>query len=292
MRPRHLALALACVALWGASFAVIRWGLGDLPPLAFASLRFVLVALLAMFLPRPALPWRALLAYGLCWGAIQFAGLFLALHAGMPSGIGSVLAQAQAFLTLLLVALIGWERLRARHLAVFGLAAAGLAAIAFDQQQGVPPAALAWSIAGAAGWAGGNLIVRQLQRDGYRADSAAFVAWASIVPACVLGVLSLLLEDLGPLAALDAGRAVRAAGAVGYQGLLALLLGTMAWNRLLRDYPASTVAPFSLLVPVLGLALGALVLDERISQAQIAGCLLLLGALALNLLPVRTRPRP
>lgn len=289
MQPRHLALALACAGLWGASFAVIRWGLGDLPPLAFASLRFVLVAMLALFLPRPALPWRALLAYGLSWGAIQFAGLFIALHAGMPSGIGSVLAQAQAFLTVLLVVAIGWERLRSRHLAVFALAAAGLAGIAFDRQQPVPALALAWSLAGAAGWAGGNVIVRKLQLDGYRADSAAFVAWASIVPAGVLGVLSLWLEDLGQLAGLDAGRLLRAMAAVDYQGLLALLLGTMAWNRLLRHYPASAVAPFSLLVPVLGLALGALVLHEQLSTAQLAGCLLLLAALAINLLPARRR---
>ena len=47
-------LALAIVFVWGTNFVVIRLGLDALPPLFFATLRFVFVCLPpAFFLPRP-----------------------------------------------------------------------------------------------------------------------------------------------------------------------------------------------------------------------------------------------
>ena len=94
-------LALVCVLVWGGSFSVIRWGLQDLPPLAFASLRFGLVALLIPFVPRPTINWSTIFLYGTGWGAVQFSGLFLAIHHGLPTSLSSVLAQSQVFFTLL-----------------------------------------------------------------------------------------------------------------------------------------------------------------------------------------------
>lgn len=53
----HLLLALAVVFVWGTNFVVIKWGLADLPPLLFATLRFTLSAFpLLLFVKRPAVP--------------------------------------------------------------------------------------------------------------------------------------------------------------------------------------------------------------------------------------------
>lgn len=77
--------------------------------------------------------------------------------------------------------------------------------------------------------------------------------------------------------------------AVLYQAGAALLFGTLVWNSLLRHYPAPSVAPFSLVVPVVGLSLGVLLLNETISVLQGIGYSLLLAALAINLLGLRSR---
>ena len=66
---RHFLLGLGVVAVWGTNFAVIKLALAQMPPLLFATLRFVAVILPAIFLvARPAVPWRNLASYGLLIG--------------------------------------------------------------------------------------------------------------------------------------------------------------------------------------------------------------------------------
>jgi O-acetylserine/cysteine efflux transporter len=79
---RHALLALAVVAVWGTNFVVIKAALAALPPLLLATLRFALAFLpAALFVARPALPWRTLAAYGVLIGAGQFGLLFVAMRA-------------------------------------------------------------------------------------------------------------------------------------------------------------------------------------------------------------------
>lgn len=282
MKPSHLLLALLCVLVWGGSFAVIQWGLHDLPPLAFACLRFGIVAVLALFLPRPAVPIRSLLIYGFVWGAVQFGALFVAIYAGMPTGLSSVLAQSQVLFTVVFASLSGLERFRSHHLLGMMLAAGGLACIVGDVGNPIPPLAIVSSLVGAIGWAMGNIAVRSLQLSGGQPDSLGFIAWASMLPMVFLGIASLVWEDPLAFPSLASSQWWSALLAVLYQSFLALLVGTLAWNRLLRHYPVSRVAPFSLLVPVVGLSIGVGLLDEHISFLQSLGCVLLLGAVLVN----------
>ena len=55
--PGHALLGLAVAAVWGTNFVVIRLGLDSLPPLLFATLRFLFVLLPAVLVrPAPARP--------------------------------------------------------------------------------------------------------------------------------------------------------------------------------------------------------------------------------------------
>lgn len=284
---RHLLLALACVCAWGGNFVVIRLGLADLPPLLLAALRFGLVALLALALPRPPLPWRDLLVYGLLWGVLQFGCLFVAMAMGMPTGLTSVVAQSQAIFTLLFLAMAGHLRLRWLHAAVIVLAAGGITLLALDQAVPIPPLALAVGLAGAAGWAAGNLYARTFAERGVRIDSVAFVAWISVPAAFGLLLLSVANGDLAALHWPGAPALPSIAALLLYQALVAQLFGALAWNQLLRHHGPAVVAPYSLLVPVVGIALAWLLLGERPGPLQWAGSLLFLLALVLNSLVIR-----
>ena len=61
---------------------------------------------------------------------------------------------------------------------------------------------------------------------------------------------------------------------------VATLFGYSVWTRLLTRYPANQVAPFSLLVPVVGLTTGWVVYGEAMQPVHFAGAALLMLGLA------------
>ena len=85
------------VVIWGLNFVVMKTGLKGLSPMMLGALRFALAAFpLILFVRPPALPWRWIAAYGLAQGLGQFGLLFVALQAGMPAGMASLVIQTQA----------------------------------------------------------------------------------------------------------------------------------------------------------------------------------------------------
>src|SRR4051794_39145335 len=132
MPRRHVLLALAVAVVWGVNFVVIHVGLDSFPPLAFASLRFAVLALPGLLLIRrgPGVPWRWVLAIGTFLSAGQFGLLFSAMDAGLPAGLASLVLQLQVMFTIVLaVGLLG-ERPRPVQLAGVAVALAGMGVIA------------------------------------------------------------------------------------------------------------------------------------------------------------------
>src|SRR5437667_12293062 len=96
--PLRVALAYAtCCALWGSTWMVIRIGLRDLPPLAFAGMRMALAGLLltpfalrSAELRMPRRRWAAVAVTGLLQIGIPYALMFVAQQR-VPSGLAAVL---------------------------------------------------------------------------------------------------------------------------------------------------------------------------------------------------------
>lgn len=288
--PSHLSwrdalLALAIVFVWGTNFVVIRLGLNALPPLFFAALRFVFVfAPAAFFLRRPNVAWSNLAAYGLCIGLFQFGLLFIAMKGHISPGLASLVVQMQVFFTIGLAMWRKGEKLNPRQLGAFVLALAGMGIIAAHNGQGTTIPGVALVLAAAMGWALGN----QTSREAGRINMLAYVVWAALFSVPPLMILSLLLE--GP-AAIAAG--IEQAGpvtwaAVLWQSIGNTMFGYACWAWLLSRYPAATIAPMSLLVPVFGFAASATILGEPLPLWKIGATLLIMAGLAVNLL---WRPR-
>jgi O-acetylserine/cysteine efflux transporter len=296
MRPVDLLLALLVVVVWGLNFAVIKTGVAEVPPLLLGALRFLLAACPAVFLLRPPkVPWRLYLAYGMTISVGQFAFLFSAIHLGMPSGLASLVLQSQAFFTMLFAALWLGESWRRSQLAGLVLAACGLALIGSAHGLSMPLTGFLLTIAAASMWAAGNIVTRAVARCG-QINQLAFVVWASLVPPLPFLALSLLIEGRPAMAEALTGFNWRSLAAVAYLAWAATLLGYGLWTRLLSRYPANQVAPFSLLVPVVGLTTGWLVFDEALRPVHLAGGALLMIGLAVNLFATRllawARARP
>jgi O-acetylserine/cysteine efflux transporter len=283
---RDLAAALTVVVLWGVNFVVMKFALRDFTPLQLGAARYLFAVLpLALFIRPPKVPWKWVVLYGLSQGVGQFGFLFLALKVGMTAALASVLLQTQVFFTALFGFVLLHERASRPLQMGMLLAALGLACFAFNY---VHPAAagastttvlgLLLTLSAAAMWAASNIVARRVQQVAGDYSPPAFVIWSSSVAIMPFVVLSWLFDgEAVRWQWLDA----RASSwlAVAYLGWVATIVGYSLWTGLLKRHPVNRVAPFSLGVPLVGLAAGMLVLGEMISPWQWAGIALVVAAL-------------
>ncbi|GLW89868.1 EamA family transporter [Actinokineospora globicatena] len=272
---RHLVFAAFVVVVWGVNFTVIEIALEGFPPILFAALRFALVAVCCLVVPRPKVAWRYLVLVGLFTGTGQYALLFLGMAAGMPPGISSLVLQAQVLLTLLVAATVLRERPTKRQLLGLSIAVVGLVIVGFNRGGTVPLVALLLVLAAAGSWAIGNVCTRIAQPD----DGFRLTIWSCLIPPVPLFLLSIATEgaDRGLTAIADAD--ITTWLALGYVVVFATILALGVWSMLLGRYPAHKVVPFALLIPVVGIPTGWLVEGDVITLPMLAGALVVLAGL-------------
>jgi O-acetylserine/cysteine efflux transporter len=287
MRRVHVALAVLVAAIWGLNFVVVEVGLDDFPPLLLSALRYTLAALPVLALRGGAsVPWRWVLAVGVAIGVVKFSLLFVGMDVGMPAGLASLVLQVQAFFTLAFAAVLLGERLRATQIAGLALAASGLALVAGGLDGAATPAGFALVVAAAAAWGVGNVAIKRAAPS----DPLRFMTWMCLVPPVPMFALSLAFEGPGEVGDALAGIDLGGVGAVAYIAFAATTVGWGLWAYLMRAYSASTVAPFSLLVPVFGLGFAALLLGEPLTVRVVVAAALVVSGVFLTQRAPRISP--
>lgn len=278
MPLRHILLALAVVTLWGLNFLAIHFSLEQFPPLFLVGLRFLVLAIPALlFIPWPGVKVRHLIGYALGFGTIQFFGLYLGMAAGFPAGLASLVLQASAPFTVLLGALFLKEQLTVRRGVGIGIAVAGLVSVGLSRGSigGWVPFLLV--VLGALGWALGNLASRQAQTD----KPLSLVMWMTVVPPVPMFALAAVVE--GPqqisqaLVESFSVEALPAWAGLLYTVVFGTVVGSGIWVWLMRRHPAGVVAPFSMLVPLVGIVAAWLVLGEVPTWLELIGGVLVIG---------------
>jgi O-acetylserine/cysteine efflux transporter len=283
MPPRHAFAAALVMTIWGVNFVVIDKGLAGVPPLLFVAIRFSVVLLALPFVPRPDVPWRHLALVGGFMSVGQFGFLYSGLAAGMPPGLASLVLQAQAVVTVVLAVVILGERPAAIQVAGIGLGVIGLLVVAAGRGGHVPSVGVVLTVLGAVSWACGNIAVRRL---GLRGGLGVTVWSAAVVP---LPMLALSLVVDGPAVVGHALTHLSMANVLStlYTAGLASIVGYAVWNTLLARHTAASVAPWSLLVPPIGI-LTAYVVDHEVPTGlAVAGGVVLVAGVALTTLGPR-----
>lgn len=280
----HLLMALAVVFIWGTNFVVIKWGLAEFPAFLFAALRFLFSAVpWIFFIPRPAVSWGKLAAFGVLLGAGQFGLLFLAMQKDVSPGLASLIIQSQVFMTIGLAMAVQRERVNRFQALAMALAVAGIVLIAWhsvaDAGASITPLGLVLLLCAALSWALANLVARQAGK----VNALGFIVWSS--PFSLPPLFLLAWGFHGGAAIGEALRSADVAGwlSVGWQAIGNTLFGFGVWNWLLARHPAATVAPSALLVPVFGMSASAWLLGESLPAWKLWAALLVIGGLALNL---------
>lgn len=292
MIPSHRLLAILVAAIWGVNFLAIHASLEQFPPFFLAALRWTLIAIPTLiFVPRPTVPVRYLLGYGVGFGVLQFFFLYWGMAAGMPPGLASLVLQCSAPFTVILAVLFTGELLSGRRMSGIAVASVGLVVVG-SQRTGINelwPFLLV--ILGGLGWAFGNLASRAANSE----NPLHFTLWMTVVPPIPMLLIALFWEGPNRIGAslqtmFDAHWAI--AGLL-YTCIIGTVVGSGVWTWLLTRYQASTVAPFSMLVPVFGLGTAWLVLGERVNATEFIGCIfVLLGVIIGSRVSIATHCRP
>lgn len=275
----HTLLTILAAVLWGFNFVAIKVGLGEFPPLLFAALRFVVIAFPAiLFVPRHGMPWRWIVTVGLAMGVFQFGFLYIGMANGMSAGLSSIVVQSQALFTLLLSAWVLQDVPRRQQWCGVGLALAGMGAIALARGGQAQLLGLLFVLGSSLSWAIGNICLKQAAiPNGFR-----LLVWMAIVPPLPLLGLSTLVES-GQWAALLSLTPL-GFGTILYTGLISSLLCFGLWAYLMQRYSPNQVAPFSLLVPVFGMAFSTLLLGDTLSRLELFGASVVFAGLCLTVL--------
>ena len=281
MSSRDRLLAVLVAIIWGINFPATYLALQHFPPFLMVALRYGLIAIPTILLiPRPKVKWRWLLAVGFFMGLVQFGFLYLAIDLGLSSGLASIVLQASAPFTVLIAAVVLREKLVTKQIVGISIAVVGLVVIALERAQAAAALPILVALVAALGWAIGNVSSRKAAAP----NAVHLTLWASIVPPLPMLGLSFLFEgtdrigaSLSTVFTLDA-----LPGDLGllYVILIATLVGYVLWNGLLSRYPSSSVAPFSMLVPPVGVLSSWIAFGDLPDIVELAaGALVIVGVL-------------
>jgi O-acetylserine/cysteine efflux transporter len=281
MQFSHLLLAVLVVIIWGFNFVVIQIGLQEIPPFLLCFSRFFLTSLPAIFfIKRPQIPFKILLLYGLAMFVLPFSLLFLGMHAGLSASLASLLLQTQAFFTIFLALLFFKEKMHLLQSIGACIACLGMLIVALNVGQSITLSGLILVIAAAFSWGVGNIISKKIGQ----ANILSLVIWGSLIAWPPLLIASFLTDGTDKIYYTLQHLSRLSSSAILYITYLSTLVGFIIWNFLIRRYPLGTVAPFTLLIPIVGFVSAFLVLGEPLQYWKILAGLLVVLGLTINIL--------
>ncbi len=275
MNPRDIALAVLPPAFWAIAYVIAKPATAHFPPMLLMSMVYGLTALI---LVRPWRGWRTplriLLASATLGGAVQSALIYCGI-ARVPASMAILVVQSQVPFAVLAAWAFGQERMNLRRLAGIAVSLAGVALVV-----GAPNAlgeigGLLLIVLGTAAWGVAQGVIRVGSRD----PGNMLMGAIALLAAPQLLVLSFVLES-GQIEALTS------AGWLDWSTVAILALAGYAipysiWYGLLRRLRVDQIAPFALLMPIIGVLTSAAFLGERPSLLSLLGGAVILFGLAL-----------
>ncbi|MFU2318826.1 EamA family transporter [Rahnella sp. PCH160] len=260
MHRKHIILAILVTAIWGVNFPITKLGLARIDPLLLTAIRFAFTAFpLVFFVKRPQVAMHWLVAYGLIFGVAMWALINLGISMGVPPGSAALLIQFSAFFTLGWGVLLFGESLTRPQLIGMFLAATGLVCILMESPGKSTTIGLILLMISAVAWSVGNIIIKLSKVK----EIFAFVVWASIFSPIPLLMLTWWWHGTAPFSTLLSGIRIVEVFSLAFQVYAATHFCYWGWNLLLREYPVSRVAPWSLLIPVFGMLSSVFIIHQK-----------------------------
>jgi probable blue pigment (indigoidine) exporter len=270
---RHLALTALTPILFGTTYCVTVLALPPGRPLFTAAMRALPAGLLLLLATRE-MPrrdwWGRLIALGAINIAAVFSLVFVAAYR-MPGGIAAVIFGVQPLIVAILAFALLGERLRARSVAAALAGVAGVALLVLRGATRLDAIGVAAATGATLCAALGIVLVR---RWGRPMRMLSFVGWQLVTGGAILVVLAALFEGAPP------SLSMRNVAALVYLAGCSTLLAYVIWFRGVEKLGPTPVSLLALLNPLTAAILGAVLLGERYTLAQLIGGVLVIGAVA------------
>ncbi|MDQ3658768.1 MAG: DMT family transporter [Actinomycetota bacterium] len=269
-RSLTVAAFVLLVLFWGSTFSAIKIGLSDAPPVLFAGVRGIIggvvVALLALAWGgspdlRRGWPVYALLTL---LNVVLFLGLQTVAIAYLPSGTAAVLIYLQPILTGFLSWQLLGEPLGPAKLTGLLLGFLGIVVVSVGGFSGAASATgIAFAAASAVAWSLGTVYFKKAQG---RVPMLWAIALSFLAGGVILTVAGLFLESFA-----DVSWNSSFVASLLYTAVVGTALAWVLWLGLVRAGEASRVAAYVFFVPLVGIAIGAVVLDEPLKPSLLLG---------------------
>ena len=284
---KDFSLLFTVCFVWGLNIVVTRWVVYDaaVPPVFFAAIRFLGVALLLIPFLRP-IPEdiKTLFLISFFIGAGHFALLFIGLANAEASAASVVSQLGVPFSTLMSMIFLG-ETIGWRRGIGIMLAFAGVLLIAVDPTSFSVSFGLSY-IAGAAfiGSIGGILMKRMSP-----VSALQMQVWIGLFSFAPLFIVSSLLEQGQWSAYMAGGWPVWIATLFAVVGVS--IFGHGAFYHLIKKYDISLLSPLTLMTPIWGVILSILLLKDAITAQLLLGSIISLGGVfVIAVRPNKTLP--
>lgn len=266
MTFRDILLALTVILIWAGNVIAIKLAVEEIAPLTALAIRFGLTAL--VFLPFARWPGKqaffTLFQIALLMGLLHQGLLFLGMNY-LPAGTTSILLQSQVIFS----ALIGWlvfkEVIRWRTWTGIALGVAGLVLMfGIDNEDGH---VIGFWLLLASTFTLAFAYMRMKQLAPVKPATFLFAINGLAVP---FVLAASLVADAPSWTMLDQANWLILGGVFAFQIFL-VGLSHILWQGLLSRNPMSLVIPFTLLLPVFGVALAVLLLGEDLTLRMLGG---------------------
>ncbi len=215
--------------------------------------------------------------YSLVMFVLQFSFLFTAMRSSISPGLASVLLQLQSFFAIALSVLLLGEKFLAWQAAGACLAFSAIPFIIFHIGGDVSLLGICLILATAIMWACGNLMAKTLN------GGFPLVVWGSLFATPPLLALSFILEGKEAIFTAIQRLSLMHISCIFYIAYGSTVLAFGVWNFLLQRYPLSKIAPFTLLVPMIGMWSSSLIFGEELHWWKMTATGLILGGLCIHL---------
>lgn len=283
--PAEWAMLLVLSLLWGGSFLFIKIAVNEVPPLTLVLFRVSLAALalhlvLRLWPPAPAadgISWRDYVMMGLLNNLIPFS-LISAGQTQIGAGLASILnATTPLFTVLVAHVFTSDDRLTARKLAgvLFGLG--GVVVLMAPQ---LATGGLSGTLMGQLALLGATLSygLSGLYGRRFRHNPPLRTAAGQLAASSIMILPAVLLVDQPWSLPLPSPRAIMAILAL---ALVSTAVAYLLFFRIMARAGATNVSLVTLLIPPNAIALGILVLGERLAPSHILGCIIIVLSLSI-----------